>query len=148
MTLALLVLAPAANATSALDRYVQGSSSTLSLQRGVGTAIVRSDDGAMLGTMRSGRIVIFDAPRGAVTEMTVSGCTMRRIEGSTTVCRGQNLSFSIVDGRWRVTLQGRGIHASAVVRGWARLRGTRGTYRIDDGPRRRWPRFARTFTLG
>ena len=47
-----------------------------------------------------------------------------------------------------LSLYGRGISASAVVTGKVLLRGTRGTFSINNGPRRRWPEIARTYKLG
>ncbi len=46
------------------------------------------------------------------------------------------------------TLRGRGIAASAVVVGKVLLRGTKGTFSIDGGPRRKWPLNGQTYKLG
>ena len=145
---AALLVVPSA-AAHPLERYVAGSSSSLSLSNGQGVAIVASRDGAILGTVGRGRITLFDGPRGTNTRSRLSGCrTMRRVGRHTRVCTGRNLSFSVVDGTWRLALRGSRINASAVLRGSTRLEGRRGTYRIDDGAKRPWPDDAETLELG
>ena len=146
--LAALVVVPGA-AGHPLERYVAGSSSTLSLSNGRGVAILSSQDGAVLGTVGRGRVRLFDGPRGTETRSRLSGCrTMRRVSPYTRLCIGRNISFSVVDGTWRLKLRGMRINASAVLRGTTLLVGTRGTYRIDDGETRPWPRAVESFRLG
>ena len=142
----LLALAPAAQAQ--VPRVLEGEGDTLSLTNGRGTAIAVSRDGAMLGTVVRGRIAIVDLPRGDRTEVEVSGCERRRRIRRTVVCTGRELSFSVVDGRWRATIIGTGINASAVLEGAVTLKGTRGRYQLGDVDARRWPRTARTLQLG
>jgi hypothetical protein len=153
ISLALVALAVVPTATAGpLNRDPAGNGSALSLYDGHGTAIVKSDDGATLGSIFKGTIVVRDPLRGPRTVVSLSGCKKKRIDAITVSCTGRNLSFSVVDGRWRVTLRGlqRGsrINASAVVTGWLRLQGTSGRFAIDGGRKRLWPRVWRTIALG
>ena len=146
--LAALVLAPSAHAQ--FERAVAAGGESLTLANGRGYAAVTSSGGTILGRVAKGRIVVTDYPRGARTKVSFSGCdTKKRISRRTVVCAGSNLSFSVVDGRWRVVLRGRGVNASAVLQGSVTLEGSGGTYAIGDPDNdRSWPRSTRTFRLG
>jgi len=151
LALASLVIVPSAGAAQ-LGREPTGNGSQLGLYAGHGTAIVKSDDGAILGTIYKGTIIVRDPVRGARTVVSTSGCKRHRIDAITFSCAGRNISFSVVDGQWKVTLKGlrlgSRINASAVVSGWLRLQGTSGKFAIDNGRKRFWPRAWRTFVLG
>jgi hypothetical protein len=138
-------------AFSADPRGPDGTGSRLALAKGKGLAVVTSAEGSLLGTIVKGSITFTNYQRGAATKFNPKtwGCEKkRRLDRRTILCTGNDLHFSIVDGAWQAALRGRGIAASAVVRGKVKLRGTRGTYQIDDGPKTTWPRTATTFKLG
>ena len=145
---AALALAPSAHAQ--FERAVAAGGESLTLEDGRGYAVVTSSSGTMLGGVARGRVVVTNYPRGSRTKISLSGCdTRKRINRKTVVCAGRGLSFSIVDGRWRVLLRGMGINASAVVSGSVTLEGSSGTYAIGDSDDERpWPDSARTFRLG
>jgi hypothetical protein len=137
-------------ATAGPARDLEGSGSSLQLRGGRGTAVINSGagSGSALGAVARGKIIVLDPPRGEKTKVSLSGCEqLTRPSRRKTVCKGDQLGFSIVGGIWRVTLQGRGIEASAVATGWVRLQGTRGTYSINGSRPKPWPRRARTFRL-
>ncbi len=145
-----LVLTTGASAAVA-DRSPAGGASQLSLVKGKGLATLTSEDGTVIGRIVQGSITFVDYPRGTKTEFNARkwGCEKRRrLDRKTIFCSGRNLHFQIVGGAWLATMRGRGISASAVVVGKVRLRGTRGTFKIDDDARRRWPTVAETFKLG
>ena len=143
---AVLLAPPAAHAEIA--RFLGGSGEALALTNGRGQAVVTSRDGAIIGTIGRGRIAIVDFPRGAETEIELSGCeTRRRPSPNVRICIGREIIFSVVKGRWLVRMRGMAINASAVLEGAVSLVGRRGTYEIDDGDERRWPRELRTFRL-
>ncbi len=148
IAVAALALAPGANAQ--FERAVAAGGEALTLSNGRGYAVVTSSSGTILGSVGRGRIVVTNYPRGARTKISLSGCDRRkRIARRTVVCAGRGLSFSVVDGRWRVHLRGTRINASAVVEGSVTLEGTAGTYAIGDPEDKRpWPESARTFRLG
>ena len=145
-----LTLAAAASASSAIDlREPAGSSSRLQLTGGKGIAIIHSEDGTAFGRVANGRIKVVDPLRGQDTKVLLSGCEERTHPAPrTTVCLGEDIRFVVQYGVWTVTLRGTGINASAIARGWLKLKGTRGRYSIDGADPRRWPRIMRTFKLG
>ncbi len=148
IAVAALALAPSANAQ--FERAVAEGGESLTLENGRGYAIVTSSAGTILGSVARGRVIVTDYPRGGDTKISLSGCdTRKRIGRRTVVCAGRGLSFSVVDGRWRVHVRGTRINASAVVGGSVTLEGTEGTYAIGDPDEQRpWPESARTFRLG
>jgi hypothetical protein len=144
LVLSLLALALPGAAHAQVPRVLAGEGESLSLSNGRGVAIAVAH-----GTVTRGRIVISDLPRGDRTSIEVSGCERRRrVTRRTVACTGRDLSFSVIDGRWRATITGTGINASAVLEGAVTIKGTRGTYKLGEAEPRRWPRRARTLQLG
>ena len=141
-----LVLAPSAGADDGLSRALQAGGERVALEDGRGFARLASRDGAMLGSIRRGRVVIRDVRRDS--GVSVSGCETTKRFNRSVICIGRELTFSVETGAWVATLRGTGIDASAVLRGSLTLVGTAGRVSIDDGPMRRWPRKLRTFRLG
>ncbi len=131
-----------------LPRELVGEGGALSLANGRGTAAVHSRSGSLLGTVRRGRITVVDRPAGAKTTVRFWGCEERRRPSPRkTVCIGQHLRVSALNGSWVTTFKGRGVNASAVVEGRLRIRGQNGTVSID-GVNRAWPSVFRTYALG
>ncbi len=152
LSIAIIALAGSATASASIaDREPTAAGSQLSLVGGKGMAVITSEDGSILGTIKQGSITFTDYPRGSATSFDPKkwGCEKRkRLNRKTIVCSGMNLHFSIAGGAWMATLRGRGISASAVVDGKVLLRGTKGTFKIDDGKRRKWPSKGQTYQLG
>src|SRR5919106_1493509 len=124
-------------ANSALARTP--GSQTFSLRDGSGIASVWQR-GAILGHLRSGRLVVVDLPTPGSPTVIVRGHETKRVlSESTTEYRGRDMSFRIFGGTWRARIRGRGIDVSGVVRGWLRLGGVSGTYAIGDGAYKPWP---------
>ena len=142
-----LGLAPGAGALP-LPRELAGDGARLSLADGRGTAAVHSRSGSLLGTVRRGRITVLNRPVGARTTVRFWGCEeRRRPTPRKTVCIGQGLRVSVLNGSWVTTLKGRRVNASAVAEGRLRIRGQRGTFEIE-GVTRTWPPEFRTYVLG
>jgi hypothetical protein len=142
--IALAAVSPAA-AQDGLARSLQEGGARVELENGRGFAFFKSRTGALLGSVKRGRVVITDIRRDS--DVSVSGCeTTRRIR-RTVICLGSELSFSVETGAWSAMLRGTGINASAVLRGTLTLQGRSGTFTINDRPERAWPRRARTFRL-
>jgi hypothetical protein len=138
-------LTAAAPASSAVARTP--GSQTFSLRDGSGIASVWQR-GALLGHLRSGRLVVVDLPAPGKPTVIVRGHETRRALSETaTEYRGSDMSFRIFGGTWRVRIRGRGIDVSGVVRGWLRLGGTSGTYAIGDGDYEPWPEIPQVFRL-
>ena len=147
---ALLALAVAPGADAGLARYVSAGGDPLSLDGGRGTALVVSNDGAILGSVRRGRVAVTDLRGGVATRVSTSGCERKWFPAPRkVVCIGWHLGFSALGGAWRVRLVGRGINASAVIHGSVTLdNGATGTYSIRGERPRPWPASAETYYLG
>jgi hypothetical protein len=138
-------LSAAVPASAALAR-TPGSQS-FSLRDGSGIATVWQR-GAMLGHLRSGRLIVVDLPAPGSPTVIVRGHeSKRKLNAATTEYRGRNVSFRIFGSTWRARIRGRGIDVSGVVRGWLRLSGVSGTYAIGDGDYEPWPTTPRVFRL-
>jgi hypothetical protein len=138
-------LAAAAPASSAVARTP--GSQTFSLRDGSGIASVWQR-GALLGHLRSGRLVVVNLPAPGAPTVIVRGYeTKRALSETTTEYRGRDMSFRVFGSTWRVRIRGRGIDVSGVVRGWLRLGGVSGTYAIGDGDYEPWPEIPEVFRL-
>ena len=144
-----LALAPGAQAAERVDlrQYLAVDTAPLSLVGGKGTAKIVRRGGAVLGSVREGRIVI-TAPRGRRPGASISGCNSRRRPSTRTiVCAGKGLYFSTRSDR-KVSLRGSGVDVSAVMRGSLSLKGTAGWYSIGGVSSGSWPRILRTWRVG
>jgi hypothetical protein len=138
-------LSAAASGSSALAR-TPGSES-FSLRDGSGIASIWQR-GALLGHLRSGRLIVVDLPAPGSPTVIVRGHeTKKALNADTTEYRGRDMSFRIYGATWRVRIRGRGIDVSGVVRGWLRLGGISGTFAIGDGEYQPWPATPQVFRL-
>jgi hypothetical protein len=132
-------------ATSAVARTP--GSQTFSLRDGSGVASVWQR-GAILGHLRSGRLVVVDLPTPGSPTVIVRGHETRTVLSETaTEYRGRDMSFRIFGGTWRARIRGRGIDVSGVVRGWLRIGGVSGRYAIGDSDYKPWPVTPQVFRL-
>jgi hypothetical protein len=151
LSLAVFAFVPATASAGVAEREPAVAGTPLQLWNGKGLAVVTSEDGSILGTIKQGSITFTDYPRGAPTAFDARtwGCEKRkRVNRKTMVCSGKDLHYSIAGGAWMAALRGRGIAASAVVSGKVLLRGTKGTFSIDMGKRQKWPLVGHTYKLG
>jgi hypothetical protein len=141
--------AGSAGAAVSLIPLMRANTDLVSLRHGRGTAILKGS-GTVIGTsIARGSIKITDLRGGARTRISVSGYErVVRVSSRTKIYSGRNMTFGVYYGRWRVRVRGRGINVSAAVRGRLTLRGIAGTYAINDGAARAWPRRWRTISLG
>jgi hypothetical protein len=138
-------LSAAAPASSAVARTP--GSQTLSLRDGSGIAAVWQR-GALLGHLRSGRLIVIDLPAPGSPTVIVRGYESKKaLNDATTEYRGRDMSFRIFGGTWRARIRGRGIDVSGVVRGWLRLGGVVGSFAIGDGDFEPWPATPQVFRL-
>lgn len=143
IVIGLLALLCVPVASAGIERELAAGGKPLSLSDGRGIAVVKSREGAILGSVQRGRL--------RVTNGNVYGCESRkRITRSTVLCVGRNLDFSATGRHWRIVARGSGINASGKLKGIVTLQGTSGTYSLEAGGSdpRPWPRAARTFRLG
>ena len=111
---------------------------SLSLRGGEGEAQI-GGRGALLGRLEQGRLIVVGPVGRPEPEVAVRGARLvKKVRGRITVYQGEDLSFRIFGGRWRIRLVGAGIEVSAVVRGWLRLHGD-GTFSVAEGPDQAWP---------
>jgi hypothetical protein len=145
-----LVAASNGAAVSVPERYLKAGEESAELLNGYGTAAVTARSGALFGNIRKrGKVRITDFRAGPKTTVGVSGCERKkRVNSRTIVCAGRDLGVGVYGGRWRVTVKGRDIDLSTVLRGKLGLVGTSGTYSLRSGPARDWPTQRRTFRLG
>jgi hypothetical protein len=139
----LILSAPAASGTP--------GSVSLGLQYGRGLSVIMSR-GSVLARVRAGRIV--------ATGNVIVRCwrSRTRLDSGLVQYRGRGdgcqyitLRVSSSSGAWRVSIRGRGINLSGVVRGSLTLdgadTGSVGTYSIAGRPAKPWPRTRHTFAL-
>jgi len=128
-------------------------SELVELQHGNGRAVV-AKQGTILVTVRRGRIRVVDL-RGGGRPNVRCNKRLRRVSATTVEYVGSDLSCRVWSGEnggpWQVVIRGRGIFASARVRGSVTLDGVdagpTGRYRIAGGGWKRWPRNPQTYVL-
>jgi hypothetical protein len=128
---------------------------TLSVKRGRGTITIKFK-GTVIGRI-NGKIWVRDYTPNDDTVPQLTGCKNRvRHPGGFpgyTVCRGKNVSFRILDGKYKVGLIGNGIFLSAVGYGWVTVDGygdlgiNDGVMSLNDQPYHSLPDFAVTYQL-
>jgi hypothetical protein len=98
---------------------------TLSVRNGRGE-IVLQIKGAVLGRLAVGRLTVTDNDPYDEQQPEIYGAIHpkpRPLSDSTTVYKGRHLRFRVLEGTYRLRLEGKGIHLSAVGRGWVVLDG-------------------------
>ena len=128
---------------------------TLSVKRGKGSVVLKLK-GTVIGRVKNGRVQVRDFRPLDVNDPVLTGCIprIRRIGAGISVCKGRNVGFRVVDGRFNVTVKGSGISISAVGRGPVTVDGVGdtgvndGVMSVDDGPYESLPDDPLTFTLG
>ena len=155
--LAIAFAAPAAGFALASD-----SDGTLSVKAGIGKVYLKFN-GSAVGRVWSGSIRVTDPVATDGLGFDFSGCDVEQDKSDTTanrsdtitICRGSNLRFRAIGGKYQVLTRGSGIYLSAVGTGFAVLNGagddpavdSDGTYSLNDRPYRSLPDFPATFTL-
>jgi len=135
---------------------------TLSVRAGVGKVNVYFN-GSAVGRVRAGFIQVTDPVASDGVRFEFSNCDFVKNKSNTTsnpndtikVCKGDNLRFRAIGGKYQVLIRGSGIYLSAVGHGLVDLDGagvgpnvdSDGTYSLNDGPYRSLPDFATQFTL-
>ena len=149
--LALLALVVAVAAPVALS--AGATDGTLSVKGGRGLIVLRLK-GTVIGRLAYGRVRVVDKTPFDEQAPQFRHCRLRYVNVATTVCTGRRLSFRVLDGRYVVRVQGRGIYLSAVGHGTVMVDGAGdlgvpdGIMSLDDGPYQSLPDFPTTFELG
>jgi hypothetical protein len=155
--LAFVLAAPAAG--FALTGDDEG---TLSVKAGIGKVYLNFN-GSAVGRVRSGSIRVTDPVASDGLRYDFSNCDVEIDKSDTTtnksdtitVCRGSNLRFLAVGGKYQILIRGTGVYLSAVGHGYAVLNGagddpavdSDGTYSLNDGPYKSLPDLGGTVNL-
>jgi hypothetical protein len=131
--LAIALAAPAAGFALSGD-----GDGTLSVKAGIGKVSLNFN-GSAVGRLQHGLIQVTDP-------VTIT---------STTLCRGTNLRFRAIGGKYQILIRGAGIYLSAVGDGSVSLDGrgedwnidSDGVYSLNDSPYKSLPDFGQTFRL-
>jgi len=133
----LFLVAPAA---IALARALPPGDGTLVVRnaRGVVTLQVK---GAVIGSMKYGKLTLTDNDPYDEYAPFVRGRNLKtlQVNDSTKVYKGRNIRYRMLEGSYRLKLDGVGIHLSAVGRGWVSFDGddqyvSDGVYSLNGAP--------------
>jgi hypothetical protein len=149
--LAIALAAPAAGFALSGD-----GDGTLSVKAGIGKVSLNFN-GSAVGRLQHGLIQVTDPVTSDGIGSDFSGCDHRAYDRitSTTLCRGTNLRFRAIGGKYQILIRGAGIYLSAVGDGSVSLDGrgedwnidSDGVYSLNDSPYKSLPDFGQTFRL-
>ncbi len=128
---------------------------TLSVKRGRGTIVLKLK-GTVIGRLTSGKVQVKDFRPFDTNVPQFTGCKpkLRHPTVAISVCKGRNIGFRVLAGRFNVNVSGTGISISAVGRGTVTVDGngelgvSDGVMSVDDQPYESLPDLATTITLG
>jgi hypothetical protein len=154
-----LLLATLAAAMLAVPVALAGDTpgdGTLSVKRGKGKVTLKPFKGTVIGRI-NGTIWVRDLRPYDDTEPQIVGCKGRvrhsPVLAGVSYCQGKNISFRILDGKYRVQLKGVGIFLSAVGYGSVTVDGNGdlgvndGVMALNDDPYESLPDIQTTFLL-
>jgi hypothetical protein len=128
---------------------------TLSVKAGVGK-VTLNFNGSAVGRLQKGSIQVTDPVASDGVGFDFWGCEKEIDKSdSTTLCRGSNLRFRAIGGKYQIQIKGSGMYLSAVGHGQATLDGrgdeanidSDGFYSLNDQPYRSLPDFGQIYTL-
>lgn len=135
---------------------------TLSVKAGIGKVYLKFD-GTAVGRVQRGSIQVADPVANDGVGFEFSNCDVVINESDTTlakgdtikVCRGSNIRFRAIGGKYQIAIKGAGIYLSTVGDGTAGLNGAGddpavnfdGTYSLNDGPYKSLPNNLTSLTL-
>jgi hypothetical protein len=79
--------------------------------------------GALIGRLDKGQIPVTDLTPLDANDPVVYGCEEVWFRGPADICRGEDIRFRLIGGRWRINIRGAGIDVSAAARGRVLLDG-------------------------
>jgi hypothetical protein len=133
VALTLLLAIPAVS----LARSMPPNDGTIVIKGGRGI-IVLQIKGAVVGWMGNGKLTLTDNDPYDENTPFVRGRKLRpqSLNDATTVYKGRDIRFRMVQGSYRLRFEGAGIHLSAVGRGWVTFDGddrfdNNGTYSLN-----------------
>jgi hypothetical protein len=128
---------------------------TLSVKRGRGTVVLKLK-GTVIGRLANGKVQVKDFRPFDTNEPRFTGCKpkLRHPAFGISVCKGRNIGYRVLDGRFNTNVSGSGISISAVGRGPVMVDGLGdlgvpdGIMSVDDQPYESLPDDLTTITLG
>jgi hypothetical protein len=110
-----------------LARTLPPGDGSLVVRNGRGT-IVLQIKGAVIGWMARGKLTLtdndpYDEQEPIVRAVKFSASSPKVLNDSTTVYRGRQIRYRMLDGSYKLKFEGSGIHISAVGRGWVTFDG-------------------------
>lgn len=148
--LAAVVAAALAGASAAGARphlLAAADEDTVAIRDGKGFAVVTGRS-ALLGTVARGLLIVTERAGSRCADLVVHGEEWRRTSSLRRMYGGRNLRFRVVSRGCRVGIAGRDIHLSAVVRGYASVKGDAGVVAVQGGSWTALPDDWRTERLG
>ena len=157
-----LVIVLAAPAVAFAFAGVGQDDGTLSVKAGVGKVYLNFN-GSAVGRVLKGAIRVTDPVATDGVGFEFSNCDVEIDKSDTTtsrsdtikVCRGNNIRFRAIGGKYQIAIAGAGVNLSAVGNGTFGLNGagddpdvfTDGTYSLNDGPYKSLPNLLTSFTI-
>jgi len=122
VVLAALVLLALPAGSSA--RPAANAPGSLSIRNGRGEVVLQVK-GAVIGRVASGKVTLKDSDPYDEQEPEVHGRLKppKPLSDATTVYQGRQIRFRVMEGSYRLKIEGRGINLSGVGRGWVILDG-------------------------
>jgi len=118
----IVLLAGLIGAPAAASLVARAGDERLSVNDGRGLVWIEAK-GALIGRLDKGQISVADMTPLDLNDPMVYGCDEEWFRGLATVCRGEDIRYRVIGGRWRVSIRGAGIDLSAVARGRVLLDG-------------------------
>ena len=105
-------------------RSAANTPGSLSIRKGRGEVVLQVK-GAVIGRVASGKVTLTDGDPYDEEEPDVKGRIKppKPLNDATTVYRGHQIRFRVMEGSYRLKIEGRGINLSGVGRGWVILDG-------------------------
>jgi hypothetical protein len=125
-----------------LARSLPPGDGTLSVRNGRGVVVLQIK-GAVIGWLGRGKLTLTDNDPYDENEPVVHGFfragSPRQLNDATTVYRGKNIRYRMLDGSYRLRFEGNGIRLSAVGKGWVTFDGddrydSVGSYSLNGEP--------------
>jgi hypothetical protein len=118
----IVLLVGLVGASAAAAVAARADDERLSINEGRGLVWIEAK-GALIGRLDKGQLSVTDLTPFDLNDPLVYGCDEEWFRGPTNVCRGENIRFRVIGGRWRVAIRGAGIDLSAAARGRVLLDG-------------------------
>ena len=118
----LVLLAGLLAAPAAASLVAQVGDDRLSISDARGFVLIEAK-GALIGRLDKGQVTVTDLTPLDVNDPIIYGCEDEWFRGPAYVCRGEDIRYRLIGGRWKISIRGAGIDLSAAARGRVLLDG-------------------------